>query len=90
MPLDLYLEFVKNNQPTLGNNITMTQNFTVGVSIKAYKLNQTFVGGKVGFTILFNKNPQSYYISYQVVKDKYEKYLPLVNQMIKSFRFTGD
>ena len=86
MPLDLYLEFVKNNQPSKGNKIVNVENMTFA-GINAYKLRVDFNDGKVGFIILFNKNPDSYYITYTADKDLYDKYLPIINRMIGTFQF---
>ncbi len=84
----MYLDYIKKLQTDLGNNITKVEKIMLDNGTEAYKLYLRSPHNSKLLLIIFNKNPDSYYFSYYSATDeKFDKYLPVVNQMVHTFTF---
>jgi hypothetical protein len=85
--LEKYLEYAKTQLQS--RNVTFGQaNKTLLASKPGYHLFYTNQNGNKGELSVVIQDCKPYLISYVAVPDKFDQYLPVVNSIISSFKFT--
>jgi hypothetical protein len=88
MPLDVYFDYIKKLQISRGNNITSTGKTNLTDGTPAYEIDISDNNhNKKGVIVIMNKSPESYYLSYAATPKKFNTYLPVAMQMIKTLSF---
>jgi hypothetical protein len=89
MPLDLYLDYVKKLQISQGNNVMNATKTNLSDGTPAYLIHVLNNDHKKEILVLMNKSPESYYFLYNAIPEKFNEYLPIAKQMLKSLSWSG-
>jgi hypothetical protein len=89
MPLDLYLDYVKNLRNDEGDNMTGIKKINLSDGTPAYEISSSSKDGvRKSVMMIMNKSPESYYFKYEAKTDKFDTYLNTAQQMFKTLKIT--